>query len=133
MTEKVTINDETYILPNNILTKKHKHRESEKWVSMWFYKDRQKTKVKKTEVKEDLIITSKLEYQKGIFYKLSQLSAEDDCFDYYYKLKEDIPTNVVKKNRRYKKGLNKNPKQTWKNQPPLYVRDKDGMFIVSFD
>ena len=96
---------------------------------MWFYKNRKKTRVFKKDVKDDLIITSKLEYQKGIFYKMSQLSAEDDCFDYFYKLKEDGLNNIVKKNQRYKIRQSK----AWKNNTPEYEVDDDGNFIVSFN
>tara|TARA_R110002020_G_scaffold91024_6_gene221334 strand:+ start:10261 stop:10662 length:402 start_codon:yes stop_codon:yes gene_type:complete len=127
----IEIDGKTYILPEEVIEKNHKHRNKKKWVSMWFYKNRKKTRVFKKDVKDDLIITSKLEYQKGIFYKMSQLSAEDDCFDYFYKLKEQIPKNIVKKNQRYK--ISHHKKNAWKNNTPEYEMDKDGKFVVSFN
>tara|TARA_R110002012_G_scaffold317421_1_gene533728 strand:+ start:1240 stop:1644 length:405 start_codon:yes stop_codon:yes gene_type:complete len=131
-TQTIKIDGKSYILPQEVIDKNHIHRKKKNWVSMFFYKNRKKTRVWKKDCKDDLIITSKLEYQKGIFYKMSQLSAEDDCFDYFYKLKDNVPKNIVKKNQRYKmhKKYNKND---WKNVPPTYNQDEDGKFIVRFD
>tara|TARA_R110000765_G_scaffold247408_4_gene349345 strand:+ start:380 stop:793 length:414 start_codon:yes stop_codon:yes gene_type:complete len=127
----IEIDGKTYLLPMEVLDKNHIHRKKKKWVSMWFYKNRKKTRVYKTETKDDLIITSKLEYQKGIFYKMSQLSAEDNCFDYFYKLKEGVPKNIVKKNQRYK--VKKYNNKAWRNIPHKAPEIKDGKFIVYFN
>ena len=129
----IQIEGKKYILPQEVLDKDHIHRNKKRWISMWFYKNRKKTRVYKKDVKDDLIITSKLEYQKGIFYKMSQLSAEDDCFDYFYRLKEDCPKNIVKKNQRYKFNYKKKQNNTWKKNVPDYTIDKDGKFVVSFN
>ena len=100
---------------------------------MWFYKTRRKTQVLPNEVQDDFIITSKLEYQKNTFYKLTQLSLEDDSFDYYYRLKDEVPSNIVKKNSRYKK-LKKRPKAHWRDykQKPHEIDEETGKFIVRF-
>lgn len=127
----IIIEGKRYALPHVPMDKDHKHRNKKNWVSMWFYKNRKKTRVLKSDVKEDLIITSKLEYQKGIFYKMSQLSAEDESFDYFYKLKEGGLNNIVKKNQRYKVGINR--KNAWRDTKPNYETDKAGNFIVSFE
>jgi hypothetical protein len=127
----IEIDGKSYLLPEDVITKTHKHRKKDKWVSMWFYKDHKKNRVFNKEIKDDFIITSKLEYQKGIFYKMSQLSAEDNCFDYFYKLKPDVSKNIVKKNQRYK--LSKYKKNAWKDHEPAYEKAEDGSFIVSFE
>lgn len=130
----ITIEGKKYILPKEVKEREHTHRKKKGWISMWFYKNRKKTRVYKKDVKDDLIITSKLEYQKGIFYKMSQLSAEDDCFDYYYKLKDDVPKNIVRKNARYKNPFAKN-RNNWKNVKfeNNYEQAEDGKFIVRFN
>lgn len=130
-TKIIAIDGKNYVLPEEVVEKNHIHRKKNRWVSMWFYKNRKKTRVYKKQVKEDLIITSKLEYQKGIFYKMSQLSAEDDCFDYFYKLKDDVPKNIVKKNQRYKLSYKK--RNAWKNNTPDYNIDENGKYVVSFN
>ena len=53
---------------------KHKHRDLSQWSKIYFYKDRQKTIVPPDTIKVDHEITSSLEYQHNIFYKLSHLS-----------------------------------------------------------
>lgn len=132
--EKIKICGKEYYIPCEINTEKHKHREKDKWTTLYFYKDRKKTSVKKNQIKNDLVITSALEYQKDIFYKMSQLSAEDDCFDYFFRLKENIPSEIIKKNSRYK--INKRPSNAWKHikrDPNSYEKSDDGKFIVRFN
>ena len=133
------INGENYIVPAKINKKRHTHRNPQNWVSLWFYKDRKKTRVlEPLDVVSDKVITSKLEYQKDIFYKMSQMSEEDEFFDYYFKLKHVIKDkNIVKKNNRYKKGnprnkYNKNSNK-WReyNTTPL-LRDASGRVILIF-
>ena len=63
---------------------------------------------------------------------MSAISREDDTFDYYYKLKEDAPIDIVKKKNRPAKKVNSN----WRNyKKPLneYERSNDGKFVVRFD
>ena len=63
---------------------------------------------------------------------MSQLSAEDDTFDYFYKLKEGGLNNIIKKNQRYKVGIN-NRKNAWKDIRQKYQTDSGGNFIVEFE
>jgi hypothetical protein len=131
------INGEDFIIPPNLKLNQHRHREKENWINLWFFKNRKKTKVDSNSIKCDKIITSKLEYQSNIFYKMSQMSREDMHFNYYFRIKDDIDTkNIVKKNSRYKKGhpAHKFNKKRIKNiyvSPPLKI-DDDGKFIVTF-
>ena len=95
----------------------------------------------KKEVKEDLVITSKNEYQIGIFYKMSAVSKADDCFDYYFRLKEGVAHNIIKVNKKYKSDTknynNKNRNRKKVECPKIdisqYERTKDGKFIVVFE
>ena len=79
-TTKVWIDGKRYIVPNEIIKNSHKHHEPQKWVAMWFYKKNKKKIVFPNQICDD-IITSKSEYQKDMFYKMSFVSASDDSFD----------------------------------------------------
>jgi len=134
-----TINGENYIVPAKINKKQHIHRRPDNWVSLWFYKNRKKTRVlEPLDVVSDKVITSKLQYQKDIFYKMSQMSEEDEFFDYYFKLKHKIQKkNIVKKNNRYKKGnprtkYNKNSYQWREYKRKPFIRDASGRVILEF-
>jgi len=133
MAQSILINGKIYIIPPNVLRKTHKHRVKRNWVNMWFYKTRRKTQVLPNEVQDDFIITSKLEYQKNTFYKISQLSLDDDSFDYYYRLKDEVPTDIVKKNCRFKKPK-KSSKPHWRDyqRKEHEVCETTGKFIVRF-
>ena len=139
MNKYIYIDGVRYSVPNEIIKKSHKHHKPRKWVNLWFYKNRNKTKIDKKNIKDDLIITSKCEYQKDILYKMSAVSKADDCFDYYFTLKDNVPKNIVKKNNKYKdykKSVKKNDKRktTWRNLPKTQPeRDPaTGRFIVRF-
>jgi hypothetical protein len=134
------IDNQHYLIPKEVLNKSHKHRKKDNWVKLWFYKNRKITEVKKEHVKIDKQITSKLEYQKNVFYKMTQISYEDDCFDYYFKLKDDFrKKNIVKKNSRFKNQIpNTNKKalslhNDYCYKKPYRVCPETGKFIVSFD
>ena len=126
------INEEVYIIPEGLNLNPHKHRDAKNWVALWFYKGRHKSMVLADQLESDKIITSKLEYQKNIFYKMSSMSNEDEYFDYFFKLKDGSPNNLVKKNNRYKKTNPRKKKKYNDYQAKPYKRDKDGKFIVTF-
>jgi len=129
-TESIVINKVKYLIPNEIKQSKRKHRQNKGWINLYFFKKRQKKKVEKKWVQDDLIITSKLEYQKGIFYKMSSLSKSDDTFDFYYKLKDTAPKNIVKKNlRNRKKCLKEKQSQIDRKD---YEWTNDGKVVVRF-
>jgi len=111
-TSELFIDGKKYIVPNEIIKNSHKHHQPDKWSVLWFYKNNRKVAVYPDQIQED-IITSKNEYQRDIFYKMCFVSAGDDCFDYYFKLKDTVPKNIVKKNKRFsKKGKRGRPKKT---------------------
>jgi|TARA_E500000318_G_C3535674_1_gene202451 hypothetical protein len=141
MSQTIWINGKKYICPNEVIEHSHKHHTPGKWTTMWFYKNKQRTKISPEEVKEDLVITSKNEYQIGIFYKMSAVSKADDCFDYYFRLKEGVAHNIIKVNKKYKSDTknynNKNRNRKKVECPKIdisqYERTKDGKFIVVFE
>jgi hypothetical protein len=138
MTTELMINGKKYIVPHEVIENSHKHHEPNKWVALWFYKDAKKELVLPNEISSD-IITSKSEYQKDIFYKMSFVSAADDCFDYYFKLKDKVPKNIVKKNSKFsnkkvkKRTRRKKHSNSFKFVKKKYPKSKDGKFVVSFE
>jgi hypothetical protein len=61
---------------------------------------------------------------------MTHLSKTDKYYDYYYKLKPEVDSCVIQKNKR----LNKVDKATvdkFKLDPP--PRNKDGKFIIKFE
>tara|TARA_R110000744_G_scaffold334007_1_gene439408 strand:- start:329 stop:745 length:417 start_codon:yes stop_codon:yes gene_type:complete len=138
MEKLIRINGKEYIIPNEIFDKKikQKHRKKNKWCNLYFFKNRKKNVITdKNQVKDDLVITSALQYQRDTFYKMSSISQEDDTFDYYYKLKYNTSTDIVKHKSRCKKSLKKT-KHKWQDyKKPLseYEMSADGRFVVRFD
>jgi len=130
MEDSIIINKVKYLIPNDVKISNRKHRNTKGWCNMFFYKNRKKEPVPKYCVKDDLVITSKLEYQKNIFYKMSALSKADDTFDFYYRLKDDAPKNIVKRNLRKKKKF-KSVLRPF--DPANYKWSADGKIICSFD
>lgn len=133
----MTINDVKYYIPDGIMEKAHKHRQPDEWATLWFYKNRKRTLINNEKITTDKEITSKLEYNINTFYKMTTLSADDDHFDYYYRLKPTTKVgNILKKNNRYKRRGNSNLKKHFKGTP--YGSDKprkwtkDGKIIVTF-
>jgi len=138
-TKTIWIDGKSYQVPNEIIKNSHKHHQPKKWVAMWFYVKNKKSLVFPNEIVDD-IITSKSEYQKDIFYKMSFVSASDNAFDYYFKLKDNVPKNIVKKNSKF--GTGKNPKKrTGKKHNKNNQKKKDimnkypiknGKFVLNF-
>jgi len=131
--DKITLHNEEYIVSKKLLKRTHKHRYPKNWTTLWFYKDRLRTKIN-GKISCDKYITSKLEYQRGTFYKMSAMSREDPTFDYYFCLKPDVKTkNIIKRNGKHKgKCLDPNKRIChWKDYMAPLER-VDGKIIVSF-
>ena len=137
MTTEIMINGKKYEVPHEIIENSHKHHEPKKWVAMWFYKKNKKELVFPHEISSD-IITSKSEYQRDIFYKMSFVSASDDCFDYFFKLKDNVPKNIVKKNSKFGSGKNVKHRTKKQHKSKEFKRltkkypMKNGKFVVKF-
>ena len=128
-----------YVPDEYLDASRHKHRKPGNWSKFYFYKNRTKTDISPDDIKCDYEVTSSLEYQQDIFYKLSHLSDNDSTFDYFYKLKTDIPNIMFKQNNRYKtpqsskKRTNKARTAHWKNNPTqVFNVNKDGKIEVTF-
>ena len=125
----IQIDNVNYYVPSSVTDKEHEHRDKEDWVRLWFYKDRKKIEIGKDRLSCDRSITSKLEYKKGVFYKMTQLSGDDDTFDYYFILKDRVTKkDIVKKNSRYKKSI----KDEWEKQG-RDVSTKSGKITLKFN
>tara|TARA_Y100001963_G_scaffold157069_1_gene252259 strand:+ start:1694 stop:2119 length:426 start_codon:yes stop_codon:yes gene_type:complete len=138
----IKLNKESYHVPDNLKTAvKSKHRNPKNWTKFYWYRDRTRTEVKADKVKEDKVITSRLDYCKNTFYKISAMSSQDEYFDYYFKLKDNVDKVVVKKNNRYKdpefnpNNPLKKKRIDWRDNsyPSKYDYSDDGKIIVRFD
>ena len=126
-------------IPENIRERKHRADSSE-WVKTYYYKDRKRTEVEEEKIlslenEYDLLCTSLKVYQRNVFYKLSQLSKKDPMFDYYCKLKNDVPDEVLKKYHKFDPCKNigtKNKNPTFKKdfERPVYEKSKCGKYFV---
>ena len=102
--------------PANIITKySHKHKIPSDWIRFYYYKDKQRQEASMDDIAFDYEVSSTLNYKKNVFYKMTTMSNTDAFFDYYFKLKNDLPKIVVKKsNRKGKSDRTKNVKE-----PPM--------------
>lgn len=129
--------------PPGIITKySHKHKLPEEWVRFYYYKDKVKTAVKPENLGYDYEVSSTLNYRKDVFYKMTTMSQTDEYFDYYFKLKPDLPQTIVKQCNKKENG---NPRKhtlkkrgkliyDWKNPPKKpHEMDEDGKFIIHFN
>ena len=122
--------------PANIITKySHKHKIPSDWIRFYYYKNKQQQTATMDDIAFDYEVSSTLNYKKNVFYKMTTMSSEDNYFDYFFKLKSDLPKCVVKKSNRYGR-TNKQKilkKQSWfnpdKNPPEM---SPDGKYICRF-
>ena len=129
----IKLGKKEYIISKKLLKKKRKHRNPKNWVTLWFYKDRLRTKIS-GKIACDSMITSKLEYQKNTFYKMSAMSLEDPTFDYFFCLKPDIKEkNIIKRNGRHRgRCIDPNKRIVhWKDYMAPLTRI-DGHVVVDF-
>ena len=75
-----------------------------------------------------------LAYNKNVFYKMTTMSNQDTFFDYYFKLKNNLPKIVVKKSNR--KGKSDRTKVQFEKEKEkkknTYDISADGKFICHF-
>ena len=138
----IQIKNEKYHVPDELKTAiKSKHRNPKTWCKFYWYRDRTKQEVDQNKIKQDKVITSRLDYCRDTFYKISAMSAQDEYFDYFFKLKPHLDKTVVKKNERFKKEsfnpqapFKKRREKSWKDKPypSNYEYTDDGKVIVRF-
>lgn len=126
-------NLKVYISPEIITKYNHKQSQPREWVRFYYYKNKKRHSIPGSQIKYDYEVSSTLNYHKNTFYKMTTMSSSDGYFDYYFKLKDHLPSCVVKKsNRSGKSDKTKIVRQVYKNKPD-YKMTPDGKFLVTFD
>ena len=136
----IQIKNEKYHVPDDLKTAvKSSHRNPKTWCKFYWYRDRTKQEVNEYSIKHDKVITSRLDYCRNTFYKISAMSQQDEYFDYFFKLKDNIDKTIVKKNERFSNprnllNINKKPK-SWKDidYKSNHKCTADGKIIVTFN
>jgi len=128
--ELAVLSDFRVHCPKYIIQKyKHKHANASDWTRFYYYKAKQKILVAPENLDYDYEVSSTLAYNKNVFYKMTTMSNSDTFFDYYFKLKSELPKVVVKSsNRRSLRHLNLKYKE--REQEREFT--KDGKLIVRF-
>jgi len=128
--------DSLGVFMNSNIKKKygHKHTDPDSWCRFYYYKNRKPFAVPNSNIRYDAEVTSTNTLHKFTFYKMLHLSNSDLFYDFYYKLKEDIPSDIILKKIKNKVGFpSKNNVfiSDYKHTPPEV--NANGQIIVSFD
>tara|TARA_R100001369_G_scaffold90844_2_gene130572 strand:+ start:247 stop:645 length:399 start_codon:yes stop_codon:yes gene_type:complete len=127
--ENGVLTDFKVFCPKHIIAKyKHKHSSDTDWTRFYYYKDKKRIGVEKENLDYDYEVSSTLAYNKNVFYKMTTMSNSDTFFDYYFKLKPELPQIVVKSSNR----KSQRQKQLDIEAPPTRELNKDGKFVVRF-
>jgi len=127
--EQKVLTDIKVYCPKEIVAKyKHKHTKEKDWTRFYYYKEKKCQVVSPENIQYDYEVTSTLAYNKNVFYKMTTMSNQDTFFDYYFKLKDDLPKIVVKKSNRHSQRTIR--KKLTTNE---YERSPCGKFICRFD
>ena len=78
------------LIPEEIITKKRKHKNKKEWITIYYYVDKKRCKA----VIDENICSSKIELRRNCMYKISNLSKNDNLYDYYRILKPEIAENL---------------------------------------
>jgi len=132
--ENQVLTDFKVFCPKEVVAKyNHKHQNQKNWTRFYYYKDKKRHIVGKDNLEYDYEVSSTLAYNKNVFYKMTTMSNQDTFFDYYFKLKNDLPKIVVKKsNRKGKSDRTKNVNEKIKKEID-YEMSSDGKFICRFN
>ena len=126
--EQGVLTDFKVFCPKHVIQKyKHKHQDESAWTRFYYYKDKQRTAVPPDNIDYDYEVSSTLAYNKNVFYKMTTMSNSDTFFDYYFKLKPELPKVVVKSSNRKSQRLKR-----FQDQKPKPEFTKDGKVIVRF-
>ena len=131
--ENNVLTDFKVYCPTSVIQKyNHKHQNQKNWTRFYYYKDKKRHAVGKDNIAYDYEVSSTLSYNKNVFYKMTTMSNQDGFFDYYFKLKNNLPKIVVKKsNRKNKSDRTKNVKEVSVRELPE-VCPETGKFICRF-
>ena len=117
--------------PKHIIQKyKHKHQKSQEWTRFYYYKNKRRVIVGAENLAYDYEVSSTLAYNKNVFYKMTTMSESDTFFDYYFKLKPELPKVVIKSSNR----KSERTRNHWKSppKPPRHIDPETGNVIVKF-
>ena len=127
------LNNLKIFCPPNIVTKySHKQQAPKDWTRFYYDKNKKRHLVKPENIDYDYEVSSTLNYNKYVFYKMTTMSNQDGYFNYYFKLKDNLPNVVIKKSNRHNKS---EKTKSFVNNMKVsdYETDKNGKFIVRFD
>ena len=119
-----------YIDPKIYKKYNHSHSNPDDWVRFYYYKNRKPFLVPASNIRYDNEVTSTNSLHRNTFYKMSHLSKTDSYYDYYYKLKEDVGSCIIKENKRLNKA-DKVSADKFKLVPP--PQNENGKFVISFE
>ena len=78
------------LIPEEIIKKKRKHKNKKDWITIYYYVDKKRCKA----IINENICSSKVELRRNCMYKISNLSKNDNLYDYYRILKPHIAENT---------------------------------------
>lgn len=121
-----------YCPPEIVAKYSHKQNNPKEWTRFYYYKQKRRYIIPKENIQYDYEVSSTLNYNKNVFYKMTSMSSSDGYFDYYFKLKDNLPNVVVKKSNR--EGRSQRSKNITKSKyTPPETCPETGKFIVRFD
>ena len=131
------------LIPEEIITKKRKHKNKKEWITIYYYVDKKRCKA----VIDENICSSKIELRRNCMYKISNLSKNDNLYDYYRILKPEIAENLrVKEVARlntlksrsntniydYKKKTYKKSDNSWRGEKINNIKISNKPIILHF-
>ncbi len=131
--ESKVLTDLKVYCPKEVVAKyKHKHTKEKDWTRFFYYKEKRRHCVLPENIEFDYEVSSTLAYNKNVFYKMTTMSNQDTFFDYYFKLKDELPKIVVKKSNRHGKSQRTSTKMLLNEKLKLYEMSENGKFICRF-
>lgn len=130
--KKLLDDHKTFISPELVAKYSHKQTNPKEWVRFYYYKNKKRIVVEPKHIEYDYEVSSTLNYNKQTFYKMTTMSSNDGYFDYYFKLKDHLPSCILKKsNRNNKTERTKCVNNVFPKKQ--YEMSDDGKFIVRFE
>tara|TARA_Y100000004_G_C8787664_1_gene357811 strand:+ start:83 stop:493 length:411 start_codon:yes stop_codon:yes gene_type:complete len=127
------------LIPNEILEKTRKHKNKNEWLTIYYYVDRKRCKA----IIDENVCSSKVDLRRNCMYKISNLSKNDNLYNYYRILKpeisEDLRIKEIARLNSLKSRTNENPfnyqktkKCNWKGKKINNVKIQNKPIIVHF-
>lgn len=127
------------LIPNEILEKTRKHKNKNEWLTIYYYVDRKRCKA----IIDENVCSSKVDLRRNCMYKISNLSKNDNLYNYYRILKpeisEDLRIKEIARLNSLKSRTNENvfnyqktKKCNWKGKKINNVKIQNKPIIVHF-